>query len=165
MIISLIVAMDRQRGIGLEGGLPWHLSSDLKRFKTLTMGHHLIMGRKTYESIGKPLPGRTMIVISRNPDYTAEGCIVVPSLEEALVRARLEGQEEVFVIGGGEIFQQILPMADRIYLTEVHAITEADVFFPDFSLDGWQVLESSFVPSGPKDDFDSTYKLLERVDN
>lgn len=164
MIVSLIAAIDERGGIGLDGDLPWHLSSDLKRFKILTMGHHLIMGRKTYESIGRPLPGRRMIVVTRNPDYLAEGCFVVHSIEEAVEVARQNGENEAFVIGGGDIFQQMLPTAERIYLTSVHACTEADVFFPDLKPDEWLVKASNFVQAGPKDDFDHTYKLLVRVD-
>ncbi len=107
--------MDEIGGIGKDNGLPWHLSSDLKRFKQLTMGHHLIMGRKTYETIGKPLPGRITIVITRNLQYQAEGCLVAPSLEKALDLARGNGETETFIAGGGEIFAIALPLADRIY--------------------------------------------------
>ncbi|MGW8250106.1 MAG: dihydrofolate reductase [Anaerolineales bacterium] len=164
MIVSIIAAVDERGGIGVQGGLPWHLSSDLKRFKKLTMGHHLIMGRKTYQSIGRPLPGRRMIVVTRNPDYSAQGCRIAHSLDEALEYSRLNGESEVFIIGGGEIFRQALQSADRIYLTRVHAVTEADTFFPDLDQDGWRVQTSSDVPAGPKDDYDHTFKLLVRAD-
>ena len=161
MIISLIVAMDENGGIGLKGGLPWHLSSDLKRFKSLTMGHHIVMGRKTYESIGKPLPGRQMIVITRNLEYYTEECQVVYSLEEGLAFARARGESEVFVIGGREIFSQALPYIMRIYLTQVHTVTDADTYFPDINLDDWWVVDSSFVPAGESDDFPTTFKRFE----
>lgn len=163
MIISLIAALDERGAIGLQGGLPWHLSSDLIRFKNLTMNHHLVMGRKTYQSIGRALPGRMMVVVSRNQDFHAEGCRVEHSLDEALEYARQNGETEVFIIGGGDIFQQSLPFADRIYLTRVHAVTEADTFFPDLNLDEWRVQSSSFVPAGPKDDYAHTFQLLVRA--
>ena len=162
MIISLIVAMDENRGIGVDNRLPWHLSADLKRFKALTMGHHLVMGRKTYESIGKPLPGRTSIIITRNPDYVVEGCIVVHSLEEALQTARERGEEEAFITGGGEIFNQALSLADRIYLTRVHAETNAQVYFPAFNEDAWIEKESTSHPADEKNDYPFTMKVLVR---
>lgn len=143
MRISLIVAMDERRGIGYRGQLPWHLPADLRRFKSLTMGHSLVMGRKTYESIGRSLPGRTMIVLTRDRDYNAPGCLLAHSLEEALEIARQSGDDEVFVIGGGEVFEQALPLADRIYLTRVHAVFEADTYFPEYNPGGWVVLETA----------------------
>lgn len=162
MIVSLIVAMDERRGIGFEGRLPWRLSADLKRFKALTMGHHLIAGRKTYESIGKPLPGRTMIVITRDPDYQAEGCLIAHSVDEALALARARGETEAFIIGGAEIYAQTLERADRLYLTQVHAITDADVFFPAFDESAWREQEVSSHEAGEKNQYPSTFKLLVR---
>jgi dihydrofolate reductase len=135
--LSLIVAMARNRVIGRDGKLPWHLSADLKRFKALTMGHHIIMGRKTWESIGRPLPGRTSIVITRDPAYAAPGAHAVDSLSSALKMARHD--PEVFVIGGGEIYREALPLADRIYLTEVDAEFSGDTFFPALSPGKWHV--------------------------
>lgn len=163
MIISLIVAMDRDRGIGYQGRLPWHLSSDLKRFKKLTMGHHLLMGRKTYESIGRTLPGRVMLVVSRNPFLQADGCVLVHSLEEGMRFALDGGEEELFIIGGGEIFSQSLPVADRIYLTIVHTTTKADVFFPGINPNEWVETESILHPAGKGDDFDHTFVTMNRV--
>jgi dihydrofolate reductase len=133
----LIVAMARNRVIGRDGKLPWHLSADLKRFKALTLGHHIIMGRKTWESIGRPLPGRTSIVITRHPAYAAPGAQVVDSLSSALKLARHD--LEVFVIGGGQIYCEALPVADRIYLTEVDAEFAGDTFFPPLSPGEWDV--------------------------
>jgi dihydrofolate reductase len=127
--VSLIVAMAKNRVIGANGRLPWHLSSDLKRFKALTMGHHIIMGRKTFESIGRLLPGRTTIVITRNPGWKFEGAVVADSLQRALDLA--SGDSEVFVIGGQEVFREALPLADRIYLTEIDRDFEGDTFFPE----------------------------------
>jgi dihydrofolate reductase len=161
VIISLIVAMDEGRGIGIDGHLAWHLSADLKRFKSITMGHHLIMGRKTYDSIGRPLPGRTMIVVSRNPEFQAEGCLMAHSLEEALDLARQGGESEVFIIGGGEIFAQALGLAERMYLTQVHATTEADVFFPEFDGDDWIEIKSEEHEADARNDHPTTFKILE----
>src|SRR5210317_2069393 len=117
MIISQIVAMDENRAIGVHNRVPWHLPDDLKRFKTLTMEHHIIMGRKTYESIGNPLPGRTNVVITRKQDYQPDGCLVVHSVAEAIDLAENRGETETFIIGGGEIFKQSLELTDRIYLS------------------------------------------------
>ena len=163
MIVSLIVAMDEQRGIGLQGGLPWHLSSDLKRFKSLTTGHHMIMGRKTYQSIGRLLPDRTTIVVTRTNRYSPQGCLVAHSFEEALEIAEHNGEDEVFVIGGGELFDLAMPFADRIYLTIVHTITRADVFFPEYQPEDWQSSTPEFVAAGLKDDYDHTFKILTKV--
>ncbi len=154
--------MDQRRGIGLNGYLPWHLSSDLKRFKLLTMGHTLIMGRKTYESIGRPLPGREMIVVSRNPAYRVERCLVMLSLNQALEYAQNKNDEEVFIIGGGEIFRQALPRANRIYLTLVQAETPADTYFPKIDLDDWVEISSLSVSASEGDDYDHTFSVLER---
>lgn len=162
MIISLIVAMDERRGIGLEGRLPWRLSADLKRFKALTMGHHLIAGRKTYESIGQPLPGRTMIVITRDPDYQAAGCLIAHSVDEALALARSRGETEVFIIGGAAVYARTLERADRLYLTQVHATVDADVFFPAVDASAWREQEVSLHEAGEKNQYPSTFKLLVR---
>lgn len=138
MIISLIVAMDEEGGIGLNGGLPWYLPADLKYFKTVTMGHHLIMGRWTYESIGRPLPGRTMIILTHNKEYEAEGCLIAHSLNMALEIARTGGEDEVFIIGGGDVFSQAIAFADKIYLTRIHTTLSADVYFPIIHQSEWQ---------------------------
>ena len=162
MIISLIVAMDERRGIGVDGHLPWYLSADLKRFKSLTMGHNMIMGRKTYDSIGRPLPGRTTIIVSRNPGFQPEGCLVASSFETALEFARLNHEDEVFVIGGGEIFDQAIEFADKIYLTLVHTTLETDVYFPEYTPDDWLEIESSFHGADEKNEHTSTFKILQR---
>jgi dihydrofolate reductase len=162
MIISIIVAMDEKGAIGRDNRLPWHLSDDLKRFKATTIGHHIIMGRKTYESIGKPLPGRTNIVVTRNPAYQAKGCRIAHSLEEALEIARENGEEEVFVTGGRELFAQALDIADRIYLTRVHADVPANVYFPDFDETNWSEKDSFYHEADEKNEHAFTVKLLER---
>lgn len=162
MIISLIVAMDEKRGIGKAGKLPWRLSSDLKRFRELTMGHHMIVGRKTFESIGKPLPGRQMIVVTRNASFKADGCLVAGSVQAALALARERGETEVFVIGGAEIYSQTLDAADRVYLTQVHAEVDADTFFPEWKHDLWPEAQSAFQPADDKNQYAFTFRLLER---
>ena len=163
MIISLIVARDEMGGIGRKNRLPWYIPSDLKRFKALTMGHHLVMGRKTYETIGKPLPGRTMIIITRRKDYQPEGCLIASSLKNALDIAEVNNETEAFVIGGGQIFTQAMNVADKIYLTNVHAVTEADVFFPEIDDTSWETVYSESVIPHEKDEYTSEFKILERI--
>jgi dihydrofolate reductase len=133
--VSLIVAMARNRVIGINNTLPWHLPADLKHFRTLTMGHHIVMGRKTWESIGKPLPGRTSVVVTRNPDYAAPGVIVVNSLQAAI--AACGDDAEIFIIGGAELYRQAIALADRIYLTEIAADIRGDAYFPEFNPGEW----------------------------
>jgi dihydrofolate reductase len=162
LIISLIVAMDESGGIGKNNRLVWHLRTDLKRFKEITMGHVLVMGRKTWETIGKPLPGRTMVIISRNRDYRVDGCIVVHSLEDAIGYARKLGEIEVFIIGGGEIFKQALNIADIIYLTRVHTVVNADVFFPKLDQSEWEISHREKFPQSDQDDYASEFQVLIR---
>lgn len=162
MIISLIVAMDRNRGIGKAGKLPWRLSTDMKRFRELTMGHHLIAGRKTFESIGKPLPGRQTIIVTRDFNLNPEGCLTAASVPDAIALARERGESEVFVIGGAQIYAHALDAANRIYLTEVHADVDADTFFPEINGDSWSEKSASYHPPGDRDQYASTFKLLER---
>jgi len=145
VIISLVVAMARNRVIGRDNRLPWRLPADLAYFKQVTLGHPVVMGRRTWESIGKPLPGRLNIVVSRNPAFRAPGGTVVPSLEEAL---RAAGDApEVSVIGGTSIFAEALPVADRIHLTEVEADVPGDTWFPEFDRAEWREREVSRHPA------------------
>ena len=139
MIRSLVVAMDRNRVIGRDNALPWRLPADLAYFKRVTMGHPVVMGRRTYESIGKPLPGRLNIVVSRNPGFRAAGCTVVGSLDEAWRAAG--NAPEVCVIGGTSLFAEALPVADRIHLTEVGAEVAGDTWFPEFDRAEWSERE------------------------
>ena len=161
MIISLIVAMDEKRGIGWKGKVPWRLSSDLRRFRELTMGHHIIVGRKTFESIGKPLPGRQTIVVTRNPDFAAEGCLVVHSLEEAIDLAKSRGESEAFICGGARIYADAITRAQRFYLTIVHAQVESDTWFPEWDERAWTRRQSSDHQADDKDEYASTFALLE----
>jgi len=159
MLIYLIVAMDSDHGIGWQGGVSWHLPSDMKRFKALTMGHWMIMGRKTYQSIGKPLPGRTNVIISRNVEFTAHGCLVSSSFDSALRLAAEAGEEEIFIIGGAEIYQLAMPFADRIYLTEVHAIQPSDTWFPAIDESLWHEIHRQDFRE-PSDEFSYTFRIL-----
>ncbi|WP_421918013.1 dihydrofolate reductase [Marinifilum sp.] len=136
MNIAIIVAASRNNVIGKNNQLIWRLSADLKRFKALTTGHTIIMGRKTFDSIGKPLPNRTSVIITRQKDYQQEGCIVVHSLEEAL--ETVKDQEKVFIIGGGTIYEQSIDKADELYLTLVHREFFGDTFFPKIKLTEWE---------------------------
>ncbi len=146
MRVSLIVAMTEKRVIGLDGGMPWRISEDLKFFKAVTMGHPIIMGRKTYQSIGGALPGRANIVVTRNRDFQADDADVVHGLDEALTRAAAfeelwgaeDGPDEVFIIGGAEIYAQAMRRAQRIYLTEIHQEKPGDAFFPEFDTGDWK---------------------------
>jgi dihydrofolate reductase len=131
--ISIIAALAENRGIGKDNRLLWHIPEDMRRFRELTTGHAVVMGQKTYESIGRPLPNRTNVVLTRDPGFAAPGCVVCRSLDEALEKARETEEEEVFIIGGGTVYRQTLPLADRLYLTLVKGEFEADTFFPDFS--------------------------------
>ena len=146
LTVNLIVAMDEGRGIGKEGKIPWHVSADLKRFKALTMGHPIVMGRKTWESIGMPLPGRTSIVITRQDGYRAEGAVVAGTVEEALAEAA-KRDTEAYVIGGAEIYGLVLPSADRILMTRVSGTHDADTFFPEFE-DAFKEVRSEEVEDG-----------------
>ena len=138
MKISLIVAVAENDVIGHNNQLIWHLPNDLKQFRRLTIGHCIIMGRKTFESIGKPLPNRTSIIISRNPDFQIENCITVNSLEKAISKAKEIENEEAFIIGGAEIYRLSLPLVDKIYLTKVYHSFEGDALFPTIDETVWQ---------------------------
>ena len=138
MRVSLVVAMAENRVVGRAGGMPWHISADLKRFKALTMGKPVIMGRKTFQSIGGPLPGRTNIVITRDASYGADGVLLAGGLDAALKIAGGEGAAETMVIGGGEIYRMAMPLARRLYLTEVHIRVSGDTLFPVLDAGAWK---------------------------
>ncbi|MAM71337.1 MAG: type 3 dihydrofolate reductase [Gammaproteobacteria bacterium] len=166
MKLAVIVAMAKNRVIGINNKLPWHLSEDLKYFKRVTMGKPIIMGRKTFESIGRPLPGRSNIVVSRNPDYQHENIKVVHSLEEAKELAEnicfIDGMDEAMVIGGEELYRQALPMSDMLYLTEVHAEVKGDAFFPHFEPGEWEeIARKDFSAAGPNP-YDYSFIVLSR---
>ncbi len=163
MKLSLIAAIDEGHLIGAEGGLPWHLPADMKNFRAVTMGKPIIMGRTTHESIGKPLDGRDNIIITRNTDYTAEDCTVVHSVEDALKAAQATGIDEAIVIGGGQLYNQTLEWADRLYLTLIRAHLVGDTHFPDYSQHDWQVVSNTKFHADDKNAFDMNFIVLDRI--
>lgn len=167
MRLSLICAMASNRVIGRDNSLPWHLPEDLKYFKRTTMGSCIIMGRKTWESIGRLLPGRTHIVVTANPKYSADGIHVVHSLEEAIQRAfqhsEREGAEEAFVIGGATLYEAALPVADRFHLTRVHAEVEGDTYLADFNEGEWCEISRQDFKRDDKNPYDYSIHVLDRV--
>lgn len=160
MRMTLIVAMAQNRVIGAAGRLPWRLPADLRRFKALTMGYPLLMGRKTHESIGRPLPGRTNIVLTRTAGYSADGCFVVHSIDEALSRAR--PAKELFIIGGASLYANLLACADRIHLTLIHHDYSGDVEFPEFDVGNWTTSERQDVDAGPEFPHPYSFIVLDR---
>lgn len=162
MKLSVIVAAAENLAIGKDNKLIWHLPADLKFFKNTTMGHHAIMGRKTYESIGKPLPGRTFIIVTRNKDYKVEGCIVVHSLKEAMDKARNNNETEAFVIGGAELINESLEFADKIYLTEVKESFEGDVFLKPIDKTKWKEVKREDHQADEKHKYDYSFVELVR---
>jgi len=160
-MISIIAALAENRVIGVNNTLPWRLPNDLKHFRRLTTGHAIIMGRKNYESIGKPLPERTNIVVTRNRDYRVDGCLIAHSLDEAL---RLAGDDpEIFVIGGAEIYREALPRADRLYLTQVHADVRGDTFFPEIDRNGWKETACERHAADDKHAYAYSFVVFERI--
>lgn len=156
MTITLIAAAAENNALGKDNDLVWHLPDDFKRFKAITSGHFIIMGRKTFESFPKPLPNRTHIIITRQKEYQVpEGCLVATSIEEALQLC--PQNEEVFIIGGGEIYKQSIEIANKIELTRVHTEVEADTFFPEINQNNWKILEEEYHPKDEKHKFDFTY--------
>jgi dihydrofolate reductase len=161
VVIAIVVAMADNRVIGQDNRLPWHLPADLRHFKQLTVGKPVMMGRKTHESIGRPLPERTNIVVTRDRSYTAPGCVVVHSIESALKAAA--DHEEVMVIGGMDFYWQLLPKADRIYLTLVHAEFEGDALFPELDERQWREVERVDCAPDEKNPWPYSFIRLERV--
>ncbi|WP_340075372.1 dihydrofolate reductase [Leptobacterium sp. I13] len=160
-MITMIAAAAENNALGKDNDLVWHLSDDFKRFKALTTGHAIIMGRKTFESFPKLLPNRTHIIITRKKDYHPEGCIVVNSIETALKAAGTDPQP--FIIGGGEIYELGMPYADKIELTRVHAAFEADTFFPEIDPDKWRLVSEIYHPKDRRHNYDFTYLTYERI--
>ena len=161
MNLSIIVAVSTNHVIGASNQLIWRISSDLKRFKELTMGHHIIMGRKTWETIGRALPGRTSVVITHNTDYKAEGATVVGSLNAALELAKTD--DNPFVIGGGQIYNEAISKATKLYVTHVHAAPEGDTFFPEIKTDEWNVVVDLDFPQSEKNEHPFTFTNYERI--
>lgn len=163
--LTIVVAVSDNGVIGREGDLPWRLSADLRRFKRTTMGHHLLMGRKTYESIGRLLPGRTTTILTRSADYAVDGAIIGNSLDDLL--AKIADSEtpdsEIFVVGGGEVYKSALAQSTRMHFTRVHTTIDGDVHFPNIDWSEWKEIESETQPADDNNEFASTYTLFERV--
>lgn len=160
MNISIIVAIAQNNVIGNNNQLIWHIPGDLKRFKSITMGHTVVMGRKTFESIGKPLPGRKNVVISRQSNFKPEGCLVYNSFDKAL--NSLKTEDEIFIIGGGEIYRMAMPLTHRIYLTKIHKDFTGDTFFPEIPLEDWEITYEELISEDEKTGFSYSYINLER---
>lgn len=160
-MISLIAAIGKDRVLGFRGRIPWNLPADLRRFRDITRGHAVIMGRKTFESIGKPLPDRTNIIVTTDVHYHRDGCRVAHSISEALTG--LGNEEEAFVIGGGEIYRLALPYADRLYISHVDAAPTGDVFFPEIDMARWKVYSSENFPADQKNEYGHTFVIYERI--
>lgn len=156
----MIAAAAENKALGKDNQLIWHLPNDFKRFKSLTTGHHIIMGRKTFESFPKPLPNRTHVIITRQSDYQAEGCIVVDSIEKAIEKC--PENEESFIIGGGEIYRLAMPYSDKIELTVVHHVFDADAFFPEINPDDWQLIHTDFQTKDEKHLYDYSFETYVR---
>ena len=161
MLISAIVAISQNNVIGRDGHLPWHLSADLKRFKTITTGHSIILGRKNYDDIGRPLPNRTNYVLTRNADFQAPGCIVCNSLSEALESARAANEIECFIIGGAAVYSEAMPLVQKLYVTRVLANVAGDVFFPNWG-DGWNKVSEEPYGVDEKNDYPTIFEIWER---
>lgn len=166
MKLALIAAFSQNLVVGIDNKLPWHLPEDLKYFKRTTSGKAIIMGRKTYESIGRPLPNRTNIVVSRNADFKAPGVVTVTSLEDAIKHAEsvnlINGIDEIMVIGGAAIYQATLPMADRLYLTHVHAQVKGDAYFPEVDLSQWQQIKCEDFNGDESNPYDYSFAVYDK---
>jgi dihydrofolate reductase len=166
-MLSLIVAMSENQVIGINNSLPWHLPNDLQYFKRVTMGKPIIMGRKTFESIGRPLPGRRNIVVSRQDDWQFTGVDCVKTLEEAISLgnniAFVEGHDEVMVIGGAQIYQSILPMVDRLYITHVHDVVEGDAYFPDVTWSSFNEVTREDVKAQEPNPYDYSFVVYDKL--
>lgn len=160
-MISIVVAMDKNRLIGHNNELPWHLPADLAYFKKVTMGKPIIMGRKTHESIGRPLPGRDNIIITRNEHLKIEGCMVVHSVEDIL-KLDKESSKELSIIGGAEIFKEVLPYTDRLYITEIDYEFKGDTYFPIIDQSKWKLISSEQGPKDEKNPYDYYFKIYDK---
>lgn len=162
MRISFIVAKSENNVIGRDNELPWHLKDDLQNFKKLTMGHHILMGRKTFESIGKVLPGRMSLVVSSEPKANAENVLWFSSIFRAIKQAERNGETELFIIGGEKIFKYALSLVDRLYLTEVKANVQGNVYFPQLSMKNWKKVSEQNFEKNKDNDFDFSFQILDR---
>ncbi|MFK7775589.1 MAG: dihydrofolate reductase [Saprospiraceae bacterium] len=162
MVVSTIVATAKNNVIGKDNDIPWYLPADLKYFKKITLNHHIIMGRNCYESIGKPLPKRTNMILTRNPFYIVSNCYVLHSLEEALQIAEENGEEEAFIIGGAQIYELGMKYSDKLYLTEVDLEVEGDIIFPKLNMDEWELLSEETHQADEKNEHNYTFKIFQK---
>ena len=165
-MISLIAAVADNNVIGRDNRLPWHLPADLKFFKNTTTGHHVLMGRKTFDEIKKPLPGRINVIITRQPDFHPDGVAIARSIDEAIGKAESSGDPEIFIIGGAEIFRQVLHRADRMYITRVHTEAEGDTFFPEFDdVNEWKLVDAEHYEADERNAHPYSFLTYERQAN
>ena len=162
MIISAIVAMNPDGLIGDQNKIPWHLPADLKYFKKITLGHHILMGRKCFDSIGKSLPGRKNIVVTKNPTFIVTDCIITNSIEEGILIAQQNKEEEMFIIGGGEIYRRSMHLVNKLYLTMVQFNGSGDVFFPQIDYDEWSLISDEKHTSDDKNNYDYSFLIYKR---
>lgn len=162
MKISCIVAVAQDLVIGKDNDIPWYLPADLQYFKKRTLGHHIIMGRKCYASIGRPLPKRTNVIITRDPFFISTNCLVTHSIAEALEQAQDNGEEEAFIIGGGTIYEQTADLWDKLYLTEVDLKVEGDIYFPALDMDQWNLTSEEAHKADDKNEHNYVFKIYER---
>lgn len=163
MIISCIVAVANHNVIGKDNDIPWYLPADLQYFKKVTMGHAVIMGRNCYNSIGRPLPKRTNIIITRDPYFISSNCLIAKSVPEALHMAHSQGETEAFIIGGGQIYNHTVDLWDKLYLTEVDLDVAGDVFFPSLDYHQWSMISEEKNQKDDKNEFDYTFKIFEKI--
>ena len=163
MTISCIVAIAKNNVIGKDNDMPWHLPADLAYFKQTTLDHHIILGRKNYEAIGRPLPKRTNVLVTRDKEFACSNCVVVHSIEDALLVAKEAGETEAFIIGGGNIYEQSQSYWDKLYLTEIDLDVNGDVFFPKVNWDHWQLLEESYHEKDDKNPYNYSFKVFKRI--
>lgn len=162
MKISCIVAVAHDNVIGKDNDIPWYLPADLKYFKKVTTGHHILMGRKCYASIGKPLPNRTNIIVTRDPFFISSNCLVAHSIQEGMEKAYDNKEEELFVIGGGTIYEQTMDMWDRLYITKVDVAAEGDIYFPEVNMDEWKLVSEEAHKADEKNEYDYTFYTYDR---
>ncbi len=162
MIVSCIVATAHNNVIGKDNDIPWYLPADLKYFKKTTIGKHILMGRKCYQSIGNPLPKRTNIIVTRDPYFISSNCLIASSIEEGLEMAYDNGEKECFIIGGGTIYEQTQKLWDRLYLTQVELDVEGDVFFPKVEIDAWQLISQEDHRADEKNPYNYSFKVYHR---
>lgn len=164
MLISCIVARSNNNVIGKENEIPWYLPADLQYFKKVTLGHHVVMGRNCYVSIGRPLPKRTNVIISRDPYFISSNCLIARSIDEALYMAYENGETEAFIIGGGQIYEQTVNLWDKLYITEVEVKVEGDVFFPEVNLQNdWKLITEETHKKDEKNEYDYCFRIYERM--